>query len=90
MVSSTMLRLMVIPAIYGLVKGWELPARVGRKRSGCRRARGGTNAAGERALRRRSATRLAEQAPKKVLAVAGGREVGLRPLLDQLIAWAKL
>jgi Cu/Ag efflux pump CusA len=27
MVSSTLLTLMVIPAIYGLVKGWEL-ARV--------------------------------------------------------------
>jgi len=26
MVSSTMLTLLVIPAIYGLVKGWRLPA----------------------------------------------------------------
>ena len=26
MVSSTLLTLMVIPAIYGLVKGWALPA----------------------------------------------------------------
>jgi len=26
MVSSTMLTLMVIPAIYGLVKGWDIPA----------------------------------------------------------------
>jgi copper/silver efflux system protein len=27
MVSSTMLTLIVIPAIYGLVKGWRLPSR---------------------------------------------------------------
>ena len=26
MVSSTLLTLIVIPAIYGLVKGWNLPA----------------------------------------------------------------
>jgi Cu(I)/Ag(I) efflux system membrane protein CusA/SilA len=26
MVSSTVLTLLVIPAIYGLVKGWRLPA----------------------------------------------------------------
>jgi Cu(I)/Ag(I) efflux system membrane protein CusA/SilA len=27
MISSTILTLIVIPAIYGLVKGWSLPAR---------------------------------------------------------------
>jgi copper/silver efflux system protein len=27
MVSSTLLTLVVIPAIYGLVKGWNLPSR---------------------------------------------------------------
>jgi Cu(I)/Ag(I) efflux system membrane protein CusA/SilA len=27
MVSSTLLTLIVIPAIYGLVKGWNLPLR---------------------------------------------------------------
>jgi Cu(I)/Ag(I) efflux system membrane protein CusA/SilA len=27
MVSSTVLTLVVIPAIYGLIKGWRLPAR---------------------------------------------------------------
>jgi len=27
MVSSTLLTLIVIPAIYGLVKGWRLPAK---------------------------------------------------------------
>ena len=30
MVSSTLLTLIVIPAIYALVKGWRLPARVRR------------------------------------------------------------
>ena len=29
MVSSTVLTLLVIPAIYGLVKGWGLPAAAG-------------------------------------------------------------
>jgi Cu(I)/Ag(I) efflux system membrane protein CusA/SilA len=28
MVSSTLLTLIVIPAIYGLVKGWRLPTKV--------------------------------------------------------------
>jgi Cu(I)/Ag(I) efflux system membrane protein CusA/SilA len=28
MVSSTLLTLVVIPAIYGLVKGWQMPAKV--------------------------------------------------------------
>jgi Cu(I)/Ag(I) efflux system membrane protein CusA/SilA len=27
MVSSTLLTLVVIPAIYGVVKGWRLPSR---------------------------------------------------------------
>ena len=31
MVSSTVLTLMVIPAVYGLVKGWGLPAAVNAK-----------------------------------------------------------
>jgi Cu(I)/Ag(I) efflux system membrane protein CusA/SilA len=29
MVSSTLLTLIVIPAVYGLVKGWRLPAAAG-------------------------------------------------------------
>jgi copper/silver efflux system protein len=29
MVSSTILTLIVIPAIYGLIKGWRLPERAG-------------------------------------------------------------
>ena len=27
MVSSTMLTLLVIPAVYGLIKGWRLPSK---------------------------------------------------------------
>jgi len=29
MVSSTLLTLIVIPAVYGLIKGWRLPAEAG-------------------------------------------------------------
>ena len=36
MVSSTLLTLIVIPAIYGIIKGWQLPSRktVGRHHEG--------------------------------------------------------
>jgi Cu(I)/Ag(I) efflux system membrane protein CusA/SilA len=30
MISSTILTLVVIPAIYGIIKGWRLPAKAGR------------------------------------------------------------
>jgi Cu(I)/Ag(I) efflux system membrane protein CusA/SilA len=38
MLSSTVLTLVVIPAIYGLVKGWALPRTAGFRRSDPRAA----------------------------------------------------